>query len=161
MPSEEECRVMAKQWALPSADAVCTSRPRPFSIQSSEQPDQFTVEWTQSQRLTHTHIHTFFMYNGNALQQAATQARIGIYSCMLKNSKTEVESKGWYIIQGNSLLVKLKFTNPHLLTSLHATLKHRGADVLATLLHPNSCNIVLTHQICTGWGAVIYPDGCW
>lgn len=44
MPSEEECLVMATQWALPSADGVCTFRPRPFSIQSSEQPDQFTAE---------------------------------------------------------------------------------------------------------------------
>lgn len=44
MPSEEECLVMATHRALPSADGVCTSRPRLFSIQSSEQPDQFTVE---------------------------------------------------------------------------------------------------------------------
>lgn len=51
MPSEEECLAMATQWAHPSADGadgvcacVCTSRPGPFSIQSSEQPDQFTAE---------------------------------------------------------------------------------------------------------------------
>lgn len=45
MPSEEECLVMATQWALPSAEGVCALRaPRPFSVQSSEQPDQFTAE---------------------------------------------------------------------------------------------------------------------
>lgn len=42
MLSQEECR--QTQWALPSADAVCTSCPRPFSIQSSEQLDQFSEE---------------------------------------------------------------------------------------------------------------------
>ncbi len=77
---------------LPSADGVCTSRPRPFSIQSSEQPDQFTVEWTQSQWPSHMHTHTHIFTHSLCTTAAATQSpalQTITHSSLLMHAKTQ------------------------------------------------------------------------
>lgn len=77
-------------------ESVCTSRPGPFSIQSSEQPDQFTVEWT--------HTHTSFIYNNSSTAlhctAASRQARIGISSCMQKKKEQWIK---WLIYDWGKL----------------------------------------------------------
>ena len=159
MPSEEECLVMATQWALPSADGVCTSRPGPFSIQSSEQPDQFTREWTQSQRMTHAHIHTSFMYDSSSDAEPRTAARrlarIGIYSCMQKKKeivRVGLNQRADILFRETPSVLQLKFT----ISSLHA---QAGESIFWLLsLHPDSCKEVLTHQV---EGAFICHKGGW
>lgn len=84
----------------------------PFSIQSTEQPDQFTVEWTQSQRLMHAHTYSHILnVRRRDLHCAALHcsrpwtdkhAQEFTHAYKKKKKMVGIEPNGWYIIQEKS-----------------------------------------------------------